>query len=297
MRRLARKLAFQIVLAVVAARAGAAGVAARPSAGCEKDAFQAGGRLEQTIDVNGMKRSYILDVPSAMKPHQPAPLLLDFHGLGHSAEGVWRVSAFRQLGEREGFITAYPNGEPVHFEHDGKTYDGRGWEVRSIDGNRDLAFVRVLLDRLANDYCIDLARVFVTGFSNGAFLSHVLACTMADRIAAIAPVSGGRIFVACQPPRGVPVLIQHGTLDPLISTVDARAARDTWLETDHCGERQRDGACETYSACRDGAVVEYCEESFEHRWPPQATERIWEFFRQHPLAAAEGKGPPSLALP
>ncbi len=284
-----RLLGVKALLAVQVAVAGVLGgtvdatVAPRPSAGCGRDILDTGDRLERTITVDGMKRSYILDVSAIVKPHEPVPLILDFHGFGHSAAGVWGVSEFRKLEANLAFITVYPNGEQVRFEHDGKSYDGPGWEVRSIEGNRDLAFVRALLDQLEGAYCIDRARVFATGFSNGGFLSHVLGCAMADRIAAIAPVSGGKIFVACQPSRGVSVLIQHGTEDPLISPTDARAARDMWIETLHCRARAHNG-CALYEGCRDGAIVEYCEEAFAHRWPPQATARIWDFFQAHPLS-------------
>jgi polyhydroxybutyrate depolymerase len=267
-----------------AGEAADAAVAPRPSAGCARDAVETGDRLARTLEVDGQRRAYILDVPARVKPHEPAPLLLDFHGFGHSAAGVWRVSAFRELGAREGFITAYPNGERVRFEHEGREYDGPGWDVRTIDSNADLAFVRALLDHLEKTYCIDRARIFATGFSNGAFLSHVLGCTIADRFAAIAPVSGGAIRVGCRPSRAVPVLIQHGTQDELIGVAAARAARDSWIEVNGCRERAS-GTCERWDQCRDGAVVEYCEEEFAHRWPPQATLRIWEFFRAHPLPA------------
>lgn len=278
-----RLLGLSILAAVLCASpAVGATVAPRPSAGCAANTIAQGDKLERTISVGKIQRAYILDVPPAAKPHQPVPLLLDFHGFSHSALGVWGVSAFRELGKRDGFISVYPNGEKVVFEHEGKSYNGPGWEIRTVDGNRDLDFVRALLDHLEATYCIDRARVFATGFSNGGFLSHVLGCTLADRIAAIAPVSGGKIFIPCQPSRGVPVLIQHGTQDPLVDAADARAARDVWVKVDACKTKTGTG-CEMYEDCRDGAVVEYCEEDYDHRWPPQATQRMWDFFQKHPL--------------
>ena len=49
-----------------------------------------------------------------------------------------------ELAARDGFITVYPDGLPVHLmEH-----DGAGWEIFSTAGNRDLAFVTQLLDHL-----------------------------------------------------------------------------------------------------------------------------------------------------
>ncbi len=225
-----------------------------------------------------MRRAYILDVPESIRPKTPVPLLFDFHGFGHSAAGVWQVSKFRELAAREQFITIYPDGLPVHL----LGRDGPGWEIVTTDHNRDLAFTTRLLDDLERTYCIDETRVFATGFSNGAFFSNILGCTMADRFAAVAPVSGGRLTLPCVPPRGVPVLIHHGRNDPVVDVQQARLERDTWVAADRCSTQGTDG-CEWHRGCRDDAEVDYCEDDGVHRWPEPATERIWKFFRANPM--------------
>jgi polyhydroxybutyrate depolymerase len=150
--------------------AALAEVPPRPSAGCSATSVEKGRPLHRTIEVDGVRRAYILDVPDQVQPRIPVPLLFDFHRFGHNADGVWKVSGFRELGARDGFITVYPDGLPVHL----LGRDAPGWEIFSIDGNRDLRLTARLLDELERSYCIDRARVFVTGFSNGAFLSHML---------------------------------------------------------------------------------------------------------------------------
>jgi len=277
--------AFQLSLLLALPAFAADPVPARPSQGCSREQIEVGRRLVGSIDVAGVKREYILDVPDVVRPGAPAPLLLDFHGFGHSGAGVWNVSAFRDLSARAGFITVYPEGLPVQLTIRGTEQQGPGWEISTVDGNRDLAFVRALLDDLERRYCIDRARIFATGFSNGAYFSALLGCALSDRIAAVAPVSGGSLRVACAPSRGVPILIQHGRQDPLIPIDRAHAARDEWLKVNQCGAAQNaDGpSCERWTTCRSGAVVEYCEDDFAHAWPPQATERVWEFLQAHPL--------------
>ena len=280
-------LALLVALGGVRPAAGA-DVAALPSQGCARDQIDNGRRLVGRTDVGGTSRDYVLDVPDAVRPHAPAPLLLDFHGFGHSGAGVWQVSGFRELAARAGFITVYPEGLPVRLRIHGEELERAGWEMFAIDGNRDLAFVRALLDDLERRYCIDQRRIFATGFSNGAFFSALLGCAMSDRIAAVAPVSGGPLRVTCAPQRGVPILIQHGRRDELIPVEYARGARDDWLKINGCApdDKQTDGpSCTRWSTCRADAVVEYCEEDFTHTWPPQATARVWEFLQQHPLPA------------
>ena len=251
----------------------------RPSAGCGAAAIERGRQLHRTIDVDGVSRAYILDVPDGVAGDTPVPLLFDFHGFGHSAAGVWRVSRFKELAARDGFITVYPDGLPVKL----LGRDGSGWEIFAVAGNRDLVFVTRLLDHLESAYCIDRARVFSTGFSNGAFLTNILGCAMADRFAAIAPVGGGRLTIHCTPPRPVPVLIHHGRKDERIAVAQARRVRDAWVAINGCGQVSRD-TCEWHRGCRDGATVGYCEDDGTHTWPLPATERIWEFFKTHPMA-------------
>lgn len=256
----------------------AATAAPLPSNGCSRAAIDVGERLERSIEVGGVTRNYILHVPQSARPQQPVPVLLDFHGWGHSAAGVWRVSQFKELAERDGFITVYPDGLPVTLM---RGEERPGWQIAAVDGNRDLAFTQAVLDRLEQDFCVDRARVYSTGFSNGAFFSHILGCVLADRVAAIAPVGGGHITVPCKPDRPVPVLIYHGSSDELIPAKRAQQARDEWARIDRCGEPKK-GACERYT-CEAGVEVRYCEVDVGHIWPPRATGEIWEFLRRYSL--------------
>lgn len=110
-----------------------------------------------------------------------------------------------------------------------------------------------LLEQLERTYCIDRARTFSTAFSNGGFFSNILGCAMADRFAAIAPVSGGKLTVPCTPTRAMPVLIHHGRADTIIPVEQARQARDAWVEKDGCREHTSDG-CDWYRGCRGGGA-------------------------------------------
>lgn len=283
-----RRFSPALCLLLAVASTASASQAARPSRGCSRQTVATGPKLERTIDIGGVTRKYILHVPANAKPRQPVPLLLDFHGWGHSAVGVWNVSGFKELAERDGFITVYPDGLPVRLLG-GESRPG--WEIAALSGNRDIAFTKALLDLLENDYCIDRARVYSTGFSNGAFFSHILGCVLADRIAAIAPVGGGQITVPCTPGRPVSVLIYHGIRDDLIPLQQAQEARDQWAAIDRCGEPER-GACDLYG-CAGGTQVRYCEVDLGHNWPPQATVEIWGFLRRYALpesAPTEGAG-------
>ncbi len=269
-----------LLLAILAGPTPATGVEVtpRPSTGChtqpKKRTEERG--IERTLTVDGQPRAYILDVPKAAIEHRPAPLLIDFHGFQHSAAGVWRVSEFRRLGEERGFITAYPQGLPVEL----LGREGAGWEIFATEGNRDLRFVEELIRQLGEELCLDLSRVYATGFSNGGFLTHLLACQMADRIAGIAPVGAGIVDVPCKPVRPVRVIVHHGVRDERVNVERARALGDRWRSLNGCGsngERRTDG-CTVYKGCVAGGEVAFCEHDLGHHWPAGAGERIWSFF-------------------
>lgn len=250
----------------------------QPSSGCS---IAAAGRAElrgaeREIIVDGERRTFILDVPRAAIERAPAPLLLDFHGFEHSAAGVWRVSEFKDLAAQRGFLTVYPQGLTVRL----LGREGAGWEIFRVEGNRDLRFVEELIRNVSEEYCVDLRRVYATGFSNGGFLTHLIACQLADRIAGIAPVGAGLVDVRCMPARPVRVIIHHGVRDERVSIGRARALRDQWLSLNGCGpgaEKREDG-CAVYQGCKSGGAVVFCEADLGHHWPKGAGERIWSFF-------------------
>lgn len=78
------------------------------------------------------------------------------------------------------------------------------------------------------DQCIDEEHVFATGFSMGGYFTHHIACERPDFRAA-APHSGGTIADLGTCSTGhVPIIIFHGTDDPLIADNcdDPKAAAD-----------------------------------------------------------------------
>lgn len=157
-----------------------------------------------TISTPDGERSWFQRTPAAAGSSDPRPLVIDFHGYTEGAPLHRTVSGFEALGEEEGFVTVTPQGQgtPTH------------WDAR-LD-SPDLDFVGDLLDTVEGSTCIDLDQVYVTGFSNGAFMSSSVACRYADRVAAIGAVAGLRDVPDCDPARPVPVIAFHGTDDQFV---------------------------------------------------------------------------------
>ncbi|MGH8994685.1 MAG: alpha/beta hydrolase family esterase [Acidimicrobiales bacterium] len=192
------------LVVVVGQTAAAATVRVAPrSPGCRLTQTPKLSGAARSVQVNGTTRTYLISTPAPSKA--ALPLVLDFHGLaeGDAIEAV--TSQFGRLGQRDRFIAVFPQG----------TGSPIGWDTEDMKANADLVYVSALLDRLEATQCINEQRVYATGLSLGAFMTSLLACTMSNRIAAFAPVSGVQLPRPCAR-RHVPILAFHGTADPIL---------------------------------------------------------------------------------
>ncbi len=180
-------------------------IAPKRSPGCNAASPVASGEEKVTTTSGGAERWYYRHVPPQYDGARPLPVVLDFHGYVEGAEVHVQHSKLGTFGDTKGFVTITPHGQgPVPR-----------WDT-GFD-SVDMEFVGDLLDELGRTLCIDERRVFSTGLSNGAFMSSALACTFADRIAAVAPVAGVRAIDGCDPARPVPVVAFHGTDDQYVA--------------------------------------------------------------------------------
>ncbi len=172
-----------------------------------------------SIILNGVKRTYLLYVPSSRDRDVLAPLLIALHGGGGKGKHMRRLTqgGFDRLADREGFIVVYPDGIERNW-NDGRSREEVSYRAHQ-DNVDDVGFISALIDRLVRELNVDPRRVYVTGMSNGAMMSHRLACELSDKITAIAPVSGNfprNLYPSCSPSRPVSVLIINNVEDPLV---------------------------------------------------------------------------------
>jgi len=258
-----------------ASAAGAAGQSAACSAGAKAPPSKVAGAPLDTI----------LRVPARARGHR-APLILALHFASGTGAQMEQATRYTPQAARAGFAVAYPTASANHF-----------W---SIDGDFDkLAKTLDAVERVA---CIDPSRVYVSGISNGGFMATVLACRMANRIAAaalFAPAVSG--FGDCSPVRPISVLEVHGTSDPIVPYAGVPAFLAGWARTDGCASRstaQRTSAKVTifrWPGCRGGARLEHLRLTGGKHIEllpqlraagvdPAAT--AWRFLRTHRLPAA-----------
>jgi polyhydroxybutyrate depolymerase len=208
-----RPLACLILLALVVgvvwvpATTADAASSAKPSRGCGRAATP--GSTTRHVTAGGTDREYLLSIPEGYDPSKPAPLIFDFHGLGSDMQQQALYSNLDVRGGARGYVVITPDGQGDVLRH---------WSLRpAAAANPDVAFVQAMLRTTNRELCIDPARVFSTGISNGAMFSTLLVCALPGRLAAIAPVSGVNATNVCR--AGTPrasVLAFHGTADPIV---------------------------------------------------------------------------------
>jgi polyhydroxybutyrate depolymerase len=267
------------------------------------------------IDVEGVRRSYLLHLPASRRPGEPMPLLLVFHGGGGTASNIAEHTGLTPAATPRGYAVVYPDGLNGHWS------DGRAAKA----GADDVGFVRLLLDSLRRELPVDSRRIFATGISNGAGMAFRLACDLPGTFAAIAPVAGAlpsELENRCAAAAPVSLLMFQGTLDRLMPydggdlslrrgrILPATTTANLFARVDGCAgepvvaaepDTVTDGTRVRRSSspgCRDGRdVVLFTIEGGGHTWPGgppvgrsvgrvsrdlDATRVMLDFFDRHP---------------
>lgn len=166
------------------------------------------------ISFEGEDRSYLYYVP----PIQVAtkfPLVVLLHGGTQSAEQVWSQTSLPRLAAKEGFILLAPNGYNKHWN------DGRGAVVGGKASNADDAgYILTLVNLMVREHKADPRSIFVTGASNGGFMTYKMICEYGEVFAAAAPVIAPLSEYQsqhCSAKNLRPIMMTQGTADPILS--------------------------------------------------------------------------------
>lgn len=269
-------------------------------------------RSDGEVITSGKRRGYLIHVPKNYQQGRPTPLVFSFHGFAEWPAHLMKISGWNELAEQSGFIVVYPRGSgfPLRWFSYGKP---------GSKSTEDVQFISDLLDHVQRTYSIDTNRVYANGLSNGGGMSGLLACKLSHRIAAVGSVSGAYLLPRSEwnAPRRVPMILFHGTDDPLVpfrggpSKVFPLPFPDMpawvhWLGTNYgCSpvpaRMPLSGKASglLYNGSNGLEIVFYTLNGGGHTWPGggkmpafiagatpsdiNATRLMWDFFERHPM--------------
>jgi polyhydroxybutyrate depolymerase len=204
-----------LAVALVGAAVASAAIPAVPSVPPACTTAPAPGTSSLAITVDAVTRTALLHVPAGLAPRRPVPLVIALHGVGGSGPKMERYSGLSGVADRHRFIVAYPSSA------------GPSWNSTAASGlPDDVRFIGRLIGAVRSRQCVDPARVYLAGVSNGGGMAALAGCALAGQVAGIASVAGGYDGQpACHPARPLSVLEVHGTADPVVRTSAGRNGR------------------------------------------------------------------------
>lgn len=267
-------------------------------------------RQSVTLSHDGMERSYLVQTaPPAFDGKRPLVIL--FHGGTQSARKVWKQTTLPEIAREKGFVLIAPDAVDEVWN------DGRDQYLSTPAAPTadDIGFVESLIEKAIADYDVDPARIYVTGASNGGFMSFFVACKLSGAIAAAAPVIAimtESMAAQCAPDHPVSIQLIASTNDPYVPFAGGEAKRkskdgrivgghisapDTirfWAEKNECSMdslksglpdlSRRDRSTvrrEEYPGCANGVeTVLYVVEGGGHQWPSLGKRRSSRLLRR-----------------
>jgi polyhydroxybutyrate depolymerase len=224
------------------------------------------GTTKQTIVVNGVQRTYLQVIPASVNANVPAPIIMGFHGGNDTAENA---NAYMGLTSADPVLYIYPQAGPF----------ADAWAGWNVDpAGADFPYVDAVLADLKAKHCVDPARVFATGKSNGAFFVNSLLCQRGASFKAAASVAGGGPQYNCGQPRAF--MGVHGTADAAVPISSGKQSRDYWLAANQYANAAAVAVnpppCVSYPGTLNRVV--WCEHTGGHIWPSWAGAGIRSFF-------------------
>ncbi len=236
------------------------------------------------FDISGETRSSVVYVPNDI---DNPPVVFFIHGANGSGSNFERETGGNDVADEEKFIAVYPSAS---------SNGGAGiWD--DMRGTGNFPFFLAIIDTLDNRYEIDRDKIYMTGFSQGGFISFVAGCSYSDVFAAVASVSGHSVS-SCDLERPVPVMMTFGSQEGADSFF---GDRDIWLELNNCPDSpeitrpypssnpQSQVTRLTYGPCDEGSYVTVDSIANQgHQWPSSRNlnqaEEAWKFFEQFSLS-------------
>ncbi len=235
------------------------------------------------INVDGTSRSYNVIVPQNLGENRP--LLIFCHGYNQDANWMQNSEFKNETVSMEAvcdtakFVCVFPNGID------------KAWDT---GGNRDINFIKAIIERMVTLHKIDRNRIYLGGFSMGGMLTYNAINKMSDIIAAFVSCSGPAVVTPKAGIRPIPLLHIQGTAD---NFSNVQPALNPWINYDGCSTTAKvisnyngfNGAkLHIWGPGNDGVEVRLIELKDKGHWickEPQVYtgKEIWNFCKRYSL--------------
>lgn len=262
-----------------------------------------------TFKFDGLDRSYILHKPKNFDKNSPLVFML--HGFGSSSMNIMSYSQMNLIADQNGFMVCYPQGSRLET---GQSHWNANLDMSSVN---DIGFLSSLAKLIQKNYDVNPENTFVSGMSNGGFMSYTLACEKPDVFRAIASITGtmsGRDWKNCKPSFNIPIMQISGTEDKTVPWDGTMSTAygwggaphivkvvDFWAEKNGCNvdekinfpdldlsDKSTVSLVKKKGSPKNNQVWFYTVNGGGHDWPGSwgnrdvsATKEIWKFFNHH----------------
>lgn len=273
-------------------------------------------RFNDTIMVDGRIRTYTLNLPPVYYDSSGFALVIAMHGGGGDAAQFESSSKLTEKANVAHFIVVYPEGVQSTGPLKARTWNAGGCCDYAVENNiDDAAFISRLADKLILQYKINPRKLYATGHSNGGMMAYRLACTLSNKIAAIAVNACSMVVTQpCSPLRPVPVLHMHAAPDTHVPYQGGKgtgfsnayfppvdSVLNVWSAINGCAALTEIVSEDNYTftqwkGCDNNVTVQYyLTQDGGHAWPGglpgragsdepstaiNANDLLWDFFQQ-----------------
>lgn len=236
-----------------------------PSSGQCRGGSQGGpsGVINGEVSSDGLR--YHVRTPSNYDPTFAHPLLMVYAAAGQSGLASETITGLTPVGTAAGFLVVYADHQSL-----------------SLSTIEQLAGIPA---SVANTWCIDERKVYLTGHSDGGTVALAMAVLAGTKHmpAAIAPSAAGWTgkdleTYQCRDP--LPVMIMHSANDNLFRGWGVQTVA-WWAACNRCDvakTKNVEGGCLAYQQCAAGGATLYCEGTGHHRDWPKLNRMMLEFF-------------------
>jgi polyhydroxybutyrate depolymerase len=224
--------------------------------GCGSAAKFATGLHSLTSD--NTQRSYWIEMPANYDRNKAYPVIIGLHWRGGSAADVYGWSGFFGLKDQY-------SGNAIFLAPQGLD---AGW---ANSGDRDIRFLRAMINEVQRGTCTDTQRVFATGFSFGGMMSNAIGCQMGDMVRAIVPMAGSLWSGCANSSYKVAAMFIHAKDDNVVPYSAGEEARNTFLARNSCSTTALplgNNGCVEYQGCASDKPVVWCGTETGGHWYP-----------------------------